>query len=74
MMMMCGPDWAGSEQGEVEGSCELGNEPSDSIKCWEAIKWPHLVSWQSFCSIMFQFHGNVCMVWMYSWYHVGYVS
>jgi hypothetical protein len=23
----------------VESSCELGNEPSGSIKCWESIEW-----------------------------------
>jgi hypothetical protein len=27
----------------VEGSCEHGNEPSDSIKCWEVREWVH--SW-----------------------------
>jgi hypothetical protein len=25
----------------VEGSCELGNEPSDSIKCWETTELLH---------------------------------
>jgi hypothetical protein len=25
----------------LESSCELGNEPSGSIKCWEAIEWLH---------------------------------
>jgi hypothetical protein len=25
----------------VEGSCEHGNEPSDSIKCWEILEWLH---------------------------------
>jgi hypothetical protein len=25
-------DWAGSEQGQVVGSCEYGNEPMGSIK------------------------------------------
>jgi hypothetical protein len=24
--------------GPVEGSCEHGNEPSDSIKCWEILE------------------------------------
>jgi hypothetical protein len=28
----------------VEGSCEHGNEPSGSIKCWEVLEWLH--SWQ----------------------------
>jgi hypothetical protein len=23
----------------VEGSCEHGNEPSGSIKCWEVLEW-----------------------------------
>jgi hypothetical protein len=27
----------------VEGSCEHGNEPSGSIKCWEFLEWLH--SW-----------------------------
>jgi hypothetical protein len=25
----------------VESSCERGNEPSGSIKCWETIEWLH---------------------------------
>jgi hypothetical protein len=25
----------------VEGSCEHGNEPSGSIKCWEVLEWLH---------------------------------
>jgi hypothetical protein len=25
----------------VESSCELGNEPSGSIKCWETTDWLH---------------------------------
>jgi hypothetical protein len=25
----------------VEGSCEYGNEPSGSIKCWEILEWMH---------------------------------
>jgi hypothetical protein len=25
----------------VESSCELGNEPSGSIKCWESTQWLH---------------------------------
>jgi hypothetical protein len=25
----------------VESSCELGNEPSVSIKCWESTEWLH---------------------------------
>jgi hypothetical protein len=28
----------------VEGSCEHGNEPSGSIKCWEVLEWLH--NWQ----------------------------
>jgi hypothetical protein len=30
-----GLDSSDSGQGPVEGSCEHGNEPSGSIKCWE---------------------------------------
>jgi hypothetical protein len=25
--------------GPVEGSCEHGNEPLGSIKCWETLEW-----------------------------------
>jgi hypothetical protein len=25
----------------VESSCERGNEPSGSIKCWETAEWLH---------------------------------
>jgi len=28
-------DQVGSEQGQVAGTCECGNEPSGSIKCGE---------------------------------------
>jgi hypothetical protein len=31
----CGLDWFGSGHVQVESSCELGNEPSGCIKCWE---------------------------------------
>jgi hypothetical protein len=27
----------------VESSCECGNEPSGSIKCWETTEWLHNV-------------------------------
>jgi hypothetical protein len=27
--------------GPVEGSCEYGNEPSGSMKCWEIFEWLH---------------------------------
>jgi hypothetical protein len=27
--------------GKVESSCECGNEPLGSIKCWETIEWLH---------------------------------
>jgi hypothetical protein len=33
----------------VESSCECGNEPLDSIKCWEIIKWLH--NWWPLSSI-----------------------
>jgi hypothetical protein len=29
---------SGSEHGPMEGSCEGGNEPSGSIKCWEVLE------------------------------------
>jgi hypothetical protein len=35
------PLWSGSEQEQVESSCECGNEPSGSIKRWETIEWLH---------------------------------
>jgi hypothetical protein len=28
----------------VEGSCEHGDEPSGSLKCWEVLEWLH--NWQ----------------------------
>jgi len=28
-------DRCGSGKGQVAGTCECGNEPSGSIKCWE---------------------------------------
>jgi hypothetical protein len=35
-----GIDWIelAEDKGPVEGSCELGNEPSGSIKCWEVLE------------------------------------
>jgi hypothetical protein len=33
----CGLDWSVSGQGQVEGSCERGNEPSGSLKFWETM-------------------------------------
>jgi hypothetical protein len=33
-----GLDRSGLGQGPVEGSCEHGDEPSDSIKCWEVLE------------------------------------
>jgi hypothetical protein len=34
----------GSIWGPMKGSCEHGNEPSGSIKCWEVLEWLH--NWQ----------------------------
>jgi hypothetical protein len=37
-------DWVDLAQhgwGLVEGSCEHGDEPSGSIKCWEVPEWLH---------------------------------
>jgi hypothetical protein len=28
----------------VEGSCEHGNKPAGSLKCWEVLEWLH--NWQ----------------------------
>jgi hypothetical protein len=36
-MQLYGLDRSGSGQGSVEGSCEHGQEPSGSIKCWEIL-------------------------------------
>jgi hypothetical protein len=36
--------WSGSIRlriGNVEGSCEYGDEPSGCIKCWEVFEWLH---------------------------------
>jgi hypothetical protein len=33
-----GLERSGSGQGKVECSCEHGNEPSGSIKCWEILE------------------------------------
>jgi len=37
-MWGCGLDRSDSEQGQVTGSCEHGNEPSGSIKCGEFLE------------------------------------
>jgi len=34
-----GLDWPGSEQEQVVGSCECGDEPLGSIKCGEFLDW-----------------------------------
>jgi hypothetical protein len=34
-------DRSGSGQGQVEGSCKHGDEPSGSLKCWEVPEWLH---------------------------------
>jgi hypothetical protein len=39
-----GLDRSGSGYGTVKGSCEHGDEPLDSIKCWEVLEWLH--NWQ----------------------------
>jgi hypothetical protein len=36
-----GLDRSGSGYGPVKDCCEHGNEPSDSIKCWEVLEWLH---------------------------------
>jgi hypothetical protein len=33
-----GMDQSGSGEGPVEGSCEHGDEPTGSLKCWEVIE------------------------------------
>jgi len=34
-----GMNWSGSEQRQVLGACECGDEPSDSTKCGEYFEW-----------------------------------
>jgi hypothetical protein len=36
MIGWCGLDWSGSGDEKLESSCECGNEPSSSIKCWDS--------------------------------------
>jgi hypothetical protein len=38
-MWLHGLDRAGSGYGQVPGSCEFGNEPSDSIKYGECLEY-----------------------------------
>jgi hypothetical protein len=40
---MGGVDWIGlaQDRGQVESSCECGDEPSGSMKCWKTIVWLH---------------------------------
>jgi hypothetical protein len=38
MDLRYGLDRYDSGEGPVDGSCEHGNEPSDSIKCWEVLE------------------------------------
>jgi hypothetical protein len=37
-------DGSGSGWGQVEGSCEHGDEPLGSLKCWKVPEWLH--NWQ----------------------------
>jgi hypothetical protein len=41
-----GVDWVdlAQDKGPLEGSCEHGDKPSGSIKCWEVLEW--LQNWQ----------------------------
>jgi hypothetical protein len=41
-----GLDLSGSGEEPMEDSCEHGNEPSGSIKCWEILEWLH--NWRLF--------------------------
>jgi hypothetical protein len=43
-MRWYGLDKYGSGQGPVEGSCEHGDQPSGSIKCWKVLQY--LYNWQ----------------------------
>jgi hypothetical protein len=44
IMRRYGLDFSGSGEGQVEGSCESGNEPSGSVKCWEVLE--QLLKWR----------------------------
>jgi hypothetical protein len=39
-----GIGWDGMGTIDLAGSCEHGNEPSGSIKCWQVLEWLH--NWQ----------------------------
>jgi hypothetical protein len=41
MIGWSGLDLSGSRWGQLEGSCECGNEPSCSIRFWEFLGWLH---------------------------------
>ena len=50
-----GLDWSGSQQGQVVGFCESGNEPSSSIICRKLLEWLSL-------SKRTLLHGISCLV------------
>ena len=50
-----GLDWSGSQQGQVVGFCECGNEPSSSIICRKLLEWLSL-------SKRTLLHGISCLV------------
>jgi hypothetical protein len=48
-----GLDSSSSRYGPAEGSCEHGNEPSDSIKCWDILEWQLADSQEDLSSMKF---------------------
>jgi hypothetical protein len=37
-----GMDWIDLAQDMDQCCCEHGNEPSGSVKCWDALEWQHM--------------------------------
>jgi hypothetical protein len=62
----------------VESSCERGNEPSGSIKCWETTEWLHRVSYGSGVEpgppILPSSTGLMYQPWMIDGDHCGAIS
>ena len=49
-----GLDRAGSGCGQVAGTCECGNEPSGSIKCWDKDDYWVVKTYLSCVTVCFQ--------------------
>jgi hypothetical protein len=53
-----GLDRSGPGLGQVEGSCERGNEPSGSINCWEVLEVLEV--------LVLSYIGNYLVRWLLS--------